>query len=230
MSGPTAPQVRRRIVVVAGLVAAALLLVGAVLVRSSSSHNDGGPSGDIAENQGSADGASDDEHSDSDQNEAGAVRAAIASVGAAQRWFYLSDDELVAAVSAITTEGARDRLVEQNLAAVRLARESFAMSSGRVWWVVRPLAWKVDEGAGGRFRVAVWTVTVLSAIGVAVPQSTWSTVHVDLEWVDGAWRVDDMADTPGPTPMTGPHDDPWNAEPFDTALEGFARLETEPVP
>ena len=37
------------------------------------------------------------------------------------------------------------------------------------------------------------------------------------------------APAPGPTPLSGPQDQPWDAVPFDDALDGFTRLDGEPV-
>ena len=68
---------------------------------------------------------------------------------------------------------------------------------------------------------------MLSAEGVAAPQTEWVTVTVDLAWVDGDWRVDAVRDTPGPTPQTGPKDQPWDAGPFDESLAGFTRMDGE---
>ncbi|HMQ25916.1 MAG TPA: hypothetical protein PKA98_08005, partial [Acidimicrobiales bacterium] len=112
---------------------------------------------------------------------------------------------------------------------VSMAREQLAQSSGRIWWLVRPLAWRVDDYRDTNARVSVWTVTILSAAGVAAPQSEFLTVTLDLAWVDGDWRVDAVRDTPGPTPVTGPHDQPWDAEPFDRTLDGFTRMDGEPL-
>ncbi len=109
------------------------------------------------------------------------------------------------------------------------ARERLGTSPGRVWWLVRPLASRVESFRSHEASVAVWTVTVLSAEEVASPQTEWVTVTVDLAWVDSDWRVDGIRNRPGPTPMTGPNDQPWNAVPFDDALAGFTRLDGEPV-
>lgn len=162
-------------------------------------------------------------------NEPGAVAAAVSYATAAQRWLYLTDAEVEVAVAEIATPVAAPRLAEGVVADVSLARDQLAQASGRVWWLVRPLAWRVDDFGGTRARVSVWTVTILSAAGVAAPQTEFVTVTLDVEWVEGDWRVDAVRDTPGPTPITGPHDQPWDAEPFDRALDGFTRLEGESV-
>ena len=161
--------------------------------------------------------------------ERGAVAAAVTYVSASQRWLYFTDDEIQAAVSGIATRAAASRLAEEVVADISMARDQLTKSSGRIWWLVRPLAWRVDDFRDGEARVSVWTVTILSAAGVAAPQSEFVTVTLDLAWIDNDWRVNGVRDTPGPTPITGPHDQPWDAEPFDDALDGFTRVDEDPV-
>jgi hypothetical protein len=161
--------------------------------------------------------------------EKGAVAAAVAYATASQRWLYFTDDEIKAAIAEIATPIAAPRMAEDVIADVSMARDKLAQSSGRIWWLVRPLAWRVESYRGTEARVSVWTATILSAAGVAAPQSEFLTVTLDLAWVDGDWRVDGVRDTPGPTPITGPQDQPWDAVPFDRALDGFTRMDGEPV-
>ena len=70
----------------------------------------------------------------------------------------------------------------------------------------------------------LWVVTILSAADVAMPQSEWRTVTLELRWERGDWRVDGITDVAGPTPMVGPRDRPWAPEPFADALAGFVRV------
>lgn len=163
------------------------------------------------------------------RDEAGAVEAAVRYTAAPQGWLYLTDDEITAAVTEIATPQAASSLAADTVEEVRIARDELAAASGPVWWFVHPLAWRAESYSEGGASVAVWTVTVLSAAGVALPQTEWMTVTVDLAWIDDGWLVDTVRDRPGPTPMTGPQDDPWDAEPFDDALEGFTRIDGEPV-
>jgi hypothetical protein len=153
-----------------------------------------------------------------------AHQAALSTVAASQRWLYLDDQQLTAEVRALATTGADERLARQEVEEVGVARDALAKSPGRVWWLVRPLAWRVDAFSPDEARVSVWTLTVLSASDVAVPQSDWLTVTVELAWVDGRWLVDGIKDQPGPTPATGMRDEPWQPEPFDEALAGFTRI------
>jgi hypothetical protein len=163
------------------------------------------------------------------RDESGAVAAAVEYATAPQRWLYFSDDEIRVAVAEIATPMAAPRMADEIVLDVSTAREQLDASPGRVWWLVRPLAWRVDRFVADEARVSVWVVTILSAAEVAAPQAEYGTVTIDLAWVDGNWRVDAVRDTPGPTPMTGPHDQPWDAVPFDEALDGFTRMDGEPV-
>ncbi|MGH9212783.1 MAG: hypothetical protein ACRD2C_19250 [Acidimicrobiales bacterium] len=162
-------------------------------------------------------------------DEAGAVAAAVAYAGASQRWLYWTDGQIATAVAEMATPEAAERLTDEIVATVRAARDELAESPGRVWWLVHPLAWRVDRYSPGRATVAVWTMRLLSASDVAVPQTEWLTSTLDLDWVNGDWRLAEVRDTAGPTPMTGPRDEPWQPEPFDEALAGFTRLDGEPV-
>lgn len=159
----------------------------------------------------------------------GAMAAAVAYATASQRWLYFTDQQISDTVTAIATPVAGPLLAEDVVTEVRTARERLGDSSGRVWWLVRPLAWRVIAQSLDDATVAVWIVTILSAEKVAVPQTEFATVTVDLAWIDGGWRIDDVRDVAGPTPMTGPNDQPWDAGPFDRSLAGFTRMDGEPV-
>jgi hypothetical protein len=161
--------------------------------------------------------------------EDGAVAAAVAYATASQRWLYFTDDEITAAVTGIATPVAAPRLAADAISEIRTARDQLGASPGRVWWLVRPLAWRLDQHSGDEARVSVWVVTVLSAAEVAAPQAEWMTVTIDLAWVESDWRLDAVHDARGPTPITGPGDQPWDAEPFDDTLAGFTRMDGEPV-
>jgi len=156
--------------------------------------------------------------------EAGARDTAIALATASQDWLYMTDEQIDRSVRAVATASAGPTLSRETVAELRTAREALAKTTGRVWWLVRPLASRVDRFDATAARVVVWTVTVLSASEVALPQADWLRVTVDLVWVDDAWRLHAIDDVPGPTPMTATKDRPWQAEPFDDALRGFERV------
>lgn len=236
----TSPMPKRSTVIVATL-ATVMLVAGVAVTRFAGSGNRpdsstepqataeptprssvaDGTSGPTLERAGLDVGFSNDE--------AGAVAAAVSYATASQRWLYFTDDEIRAAVAEIATPTAATRMADDLVLDVSMARDQLGASSGRVWWLVRPLAWRVERFDRDEARVTVWVVTILSAAEVAAPQSEFMTVTVDLAWVDGDWRVDGVRDHPGPTPMTGPQDQPWDAVPFDETLAGFTRLDGEPV-
>ena len=157
----------------------------------------------------------------------GARATAIAFATASQDWLYLNDEQIDRAVRAIATASAGPSLSAETVAELRTARDGLAKSTGRVWWLVRPLASRVERFDPATARVVVWTVTILSAADVALPQADWMRVTVDLAWEGDAWRLQAIDDVPGPTPMTGTKDRPWQPEPFDDALGGFERVSGE---
>ena len=202
------------------------LAAGGVLARSPSrdqgrassastdaSHAGTGPGADLPPGQ--------------DRTEPGARATAIAFATASQDWLYMNDEQIDHAVRAIATASAAPSLSAETVAELRTARDGLAKSTGRVWWLVRPLASRVEQFDPATARVVVWTVTILSASDVALPQADWMRVTVDLLWEGGAWRLQAIDDVPGPTPMTGTKDRPWEPEPFDDALGGFERVSGE---
>ena len=180
-----------------------------------------------SESLGSGTGPGADLAPPQDRTESGARATAIAFATASQDWLYLDDEQIDSAVRAIATASAGPSLSAETVAELRTARDGLAKSTGRVWWLVRPLASRVERFDPATARVVVWTVTILSAADVALPQADWMRVTVDLAWEGDAWRLQAIDDVPGPTPMTGTKDRPWQPEPFDDALGGFERVSGE---
>ena len=221
----------RRRIVVASTTAVAILATGALLVRISRA---GIGSDERPEPLPVDDGQSGQRRENAPaepvefrfvQTEQGASMTAVGLAASAQRWLYLTDDKIRSSVEAIAASDARGRLADEVLGEIQTARHDLAASSGRIWWFVQPLAWRVDRYSDVAAEVSVWFVTILSAADVAIPQTAWRTGTFDLVWTDGAWRLEAMNDLAGPTPATGPDDDPWDAEVFDDALTGFTRLD-----
>jgi hypothetical protein len=239
MARKASPPSRRTAIIAAAVVLA--LVTGVVLVRFAQRPAAGPGRGDVQMESGEArPSAPANEPGPAGEaagvpvgfgdGEPGAVAAAVAYATASQRWLYFTDAEIQAAITEIATPVAAPRLVDDVVADVTMARDQLTQSQGAVWWLVRPLAWRVEHFNDTDARVSVWTVTILSAAGVAAPQSEFLTVTLDLARIDGDWRVDGVRDTPGPTPITGPQDQPWGAEPFAESLEGFTRIDGEPAP
>lgn len=159
--------------------------------------------------------------------EDGSVAAALDLAVGPQAWMYLADKDLEARVRSVASAATADRLVTEIVGELRVTRDALAHSPGRIWWLVRPLAWRVEGFSPERAQVSVWTVSVLSAADVAMPQSDWVTTTFDLAWERAAWRLVATRDTPGPTPQLGGRDTAWEPEPFDDALAGFQRIGAE---
>jgi len=216
--------------VVIGAVAAGLfglvLVLSGVLTRSSM----GVPSpptpvalGTSPSGAGSASGPAQGQ----DRTEQGARSTAVGFATASQDWLYMTDEQIDRSVRAIATASAGPSLSRETVAELRTARDALAKSPGRVWWLVRPLASRVERFDPATARVVVWTLTILSAADVALPQADWMRVTVDLSWEGDSWRLQAINDVAGPTPMTSTKDRPWQPEPFDAALAGFERVSGE---
>lgn len=156
----------------------------------------------------------------------GAREAAVAYTATlSQRLLYLEPDAAEAAVRAVAAEASADTLTNDVLAGLRTVREPLATGTGATWWVVEPLAAKVEAYTADRARVSVWVVRVLSRQGVVVPQSSWVTETVELVWEGGDWRLWSNESTPGPTPVLDGSDVPASAAELDTELTGFELLD-----
>lgn len=212
------------------MAAAAALAVGIAVVALVAGRTPGPGDGPEGDQESPAQGTPDPHDGASHQrtkhprSAEGARAAAVGYATASQDWLYLPDDEVDAAVRRVATKAVGPALATETVSTLRNAREALAATPGRVWWLVRPLASSVERFQPHTARVVVWTVTVLSAADVALPQADWARVAVDLVWEAGAWRVQAVTETPGPTPMTGTKDRPWQPEPLDEALQGFQRV------
>lgn len=152
--------------------------------------------------------------------------AALEYASASQQWLYLEDDDIEVAIRRIASESAADSLVRETVGDISVAQDALVHAAGPVWWFVRPLASRVTV-TGERADASVWVVTVLSAADVALPQADWMTLDLELVWRGGRWLLESIDDQPGPTPMSGTRDEPWQPEPFDEALHGFERVGSE---
>lgn len=79
-----------------------------------------------------------------------------------------------------------------------------ASASGRPGALLRnlPVAYRVDAFSPARARVSVWASAVWSITGVGGPSEAWTTTSLELEWIDGDWRLWSLSSKDGPTPAT----------------------------
>jgi hypothetical protein len=217
---------RRAIAVSVG---AGVFLLGVLAGGLFSAGGDAPEPGPVRESAGGdaeASPTSSESASDDGADPENLTEVAVDYATASQNWLYLSDEDIDAAVRAIAVPAAADRLSEDAVAELSVARDALSHAAGPVWWFVRPLAVQVETVGEERARVSVWVVTVLSAADVAVPQADWVTLDLELVRVGDRWLLESVTDTPGPTPLGGVRDDPWQPEPFDDALAGFERIGT----
>ena len=231
----TAPaQNRRPVRAVAVAGAAALVFVGGMAARGAlGDRADGGsqastpearstspavgpgPTGDVA-------GAP----AEFERTRDGARAAAIAFTATlSQRLLYLEPAAAEAAVRAAAAAASEDSLVADALDGLASARTPLAEGTGATWWIVEPLAVKVEAYSADRARLSVWLVRLLSRQGVVVPQTSWVTETVELVWEDGDWRLWSDTSTPGPTPVLDGSDLPASAAELDAELTGFELLD-----
>lgn len=232
---PHADRAGRRWAVLAG-VALVALIAGAALRGSTSRPPPSGAPRPVAvpigsASEGSPEGPGPRETVDGvgvgagfARSEAGAVAAAVSYAAAPQSWLYLSDEQVTASAQAVTLPSARDELVPRLVEDARLLRDELRKASGTVWFVVAPLATRVETYGETGATVRVWVVRVLSADGVAVPQSGWQTLTFALEWAEGDWRIAEVDETDGPTPQLEAGLRPWAADYLEAELTGFRRV------
>lgn len=156
----------------------------------------------------------------------GAQAAAIGYTATlSQRLLYLEPAAAEASVRAAAATASEDALVADTIDALESVRTPLAEGTGATWWIVEPLAVKVEAFSTDRARVSVWLVRVLSRQGVVVPQTSWVTETVELVWEDGDWRLWSDTSTPGPTPVLDGSDLPASSAELDAELTGFELLD-----
>jgi hypothetical protein len=161
-----------------------------------------------------------------ERSRTGAQEAAVAyTTTLAQRLLYLDPPQAEAAVRAVAAAAASDALASKTASDLASVRDPLARGTGTTWWVVQPLAVKVEAYARDRARISVWLVRVLSRTGVVVPQSSWITESVDLVWERGDWRLWSSTTKPGPSPVLDGSDMPASSVALDTDLTGFELLD-----
>jgi hypothetical protein len=147
---------------------------------------------------------------------------------APQSWLYLSDEALTASVAEVTVPDARGEITADVAQKVGLLRDELTDASGPVWYVVSPLATRVEDYADDRAVVRVWVVRVLSAEGVAAPQAGWQTLTLNLRWHSGDWKIAATEEVDGPVPQLEVGLQPWGADYLAQQLEGFYRVGATP--
>ena len=84
----------------------------------------------------------------------------------------------------------------------RVRKASAATGAPRAVLRNLPVAYRVEAFSPARARVSVWSAAVWSIAGVGGPGEAWTTTAVELEWVEGDWRLWSLSSKEGPTPAT----------------------------
>lgn len=158
----------------------------------------------------------------------GARAAAVHFVLVGRELVSLESTRLADAVRAMAASGSADEQVTDAQARLSQLRDRLAAGSGPIRYVQAVLASRVDAFTSGRARVSVWSVGVLSRVGVAQPQAGWTTSTFELVWERDDWRIWDQSIAPGPTPAPNGAAAPTSAEQLEQALIGFTPWQGAP--
>lgn len=152
-----------------------------------------------------------------EHSERGAREAALYLMTYAEVLIGMDPLEAGAWQRSVSTERSADRSVSELAESVaRINGDATDLSVQVVPVMIRSLpfndGWKVD----------IWHVQVVREDGFAAAQ--WVTVTYTLAWERGAWRMDEVASTPGPTPASFDLH-PWS--PPDRLGEELAEFDAE---
>ncbi|MGE4164252.1 MAG: hypothetical protein AB7G23_21220 [Vicinamibacterales bacterium] len=152
---------------------------------------------------------------------AGARTAAAQYVLASSILFELTDEDVPTAMSFISAGATAVSQTQEALRQVMALRTAIDNRGGtaRFWQAV--LGTRLESLSVDGAVVMVWSVGVLTSVGVIDPQSSWSTNVVQLVWERGDWKLLDQAVTPGPTPIADRSAPPTLGAPFEHAIAGF---------
>jgi len=125
------------------------------------------------------------------------------------------------AIRAMAAGGSADTQVADAQDRIGKLRERLDEGTGPIRYLQAVLASRVDAFTPDRARVSVWSVGVLSRVGIAQPQAGWTTSTYELVWEGDDWRVWDTTITVGPAPGLNESALPSTAEQLDEELAGF---------
>lgn len=104
-------------------------------------------------------------------------------------------------VDLLATEGAGDEIDEVLADYFELYDELGTEFRDRVW-IESPLQTTVFDSSATTATVGVWSVLVTAADHDAAVLSLWRTHRIELVWERDDWKIDSVAVTEGPTPVT----------------------------
>ncbi len=156
------------------------------------------------------------------ESENGARAAGVAyAADVEQKMMYLDDPSISRAQREISAEGRRDQLVAERHRSVGTWRASLDPGEGQLWWVVSPLASRVESYTADRARVLVWVSFVVSRSGATAPRVWFGIQAIDLVREGEDWKIWAQSLDDGPTPQSSPGSKPSDATELAERLDGF---------
>ncbi len=132
----------------------------------------------------------------------GAVTAAAAHLRALGGPDVVDVRAIRATLNAIASSHARDDLIRAyELAAAEAGERLGVDASASPALVLRgtPVGYRVDAFDRDAATISIWRVGIVASRAVE-PRQSWRTETVSLVWEDGAWKLDAVRSSPGPTP------------------------------
>jgi hypothetical protein len=157
------------------------------------------------------------------RSRAGAVAAATTDIRQGQRIFEMPPAARRAALRALASPAAASAYVAEQSEQLGELDGIAARGTGPLTWDVAVLATRLDAYTPNRALVTVWRVGILSITGLTAPLAEWTTDAYELVWQTGDWRIFSETQTPGPTPLGHPSEQPSTPEQLRLALAGFTR-------
>jgi len=157
-----------------------------------------------------------------EHSEAGAESAGIAfAAEVEQQMLYLDDPAREQGQREISAAARVETLASERQRRSAEWRQTLQGGQGQLWWVVTPLARRLETYTNQQARVEVWVAFVVSRQGAAAPKVWFGTSTVDLVWERDDWRVWGQSLSDGPTPQLSQTAKPSDANELASQLDGF---------
>lgn len=156
-------------------------------------------------------------------NEGGARAAGIAyATEVEERMFSLSDGAVEGATRQMSAEGRSGVMAAIHHESLDAWRAVLKPGQGQAWWVVSPLASKIESFTGEGARVSVWVAFIVSRPGAVSPRVWFGIRTIDLVREQDDWKVFDQSLVSGPTPQAAADAKPTDASELNERLAGFS--------
>jgi hypothetical protein len=148
-----------------------------------------------------------------------------------QRLVYLTEDVGTEVLTGWAAPGVSLDTISRDVTEAAALRGRLSADGGQVWWVVAPLAIRIEAYSPDRARVAVWQTSIIASSADPVvsteatqPMVRFQTDVVELVWTEDGWSVWSTTSTDGPTPMLAPSLPIASPDVFVASLDGFGLI------